>query len=272
MQVWKAIVLGIIQGLTEFLPVSSSGHLVLGKHLLGLSGTGIEFEVFVHFGTLLAVITVFRRDIREMMIVFFRLFTPSFYKNGVKQQYETNPVLRILVFIVVASIPAVFAGLALKDKIDVIFSSPRFASSMLLLTALILALTLWVKKSNNRLTLSNTFIMGMAQAFAILPGISRSGSTIAIGLLLKIDKKEAARFSFLLAIPAILGATLLETVDLINTGLSQQQLFQLVIGLIAAYLSGLFAIESLLAIVNRGKLYLFAPYCLLIGLLGLILL
>ncbi|MDZ7723996.1 MAG: undecaprenyl-diphosphate phosphatase [candidate division KSB1 bacterium] len=272
MEIWKAIVLGVVQGLTEFLPVSSSGHLVLGKHLLGLTETGIEFEVFVHFGTLLAVFTAFRKDIKDLALVFLRLFTPAFYKDGVRSRYRNDVSLRMLVFIFIGSIPAAIAGLTLESEIESIFSSPRFASGMLLVTAFILALTYFVKRTDNQLKLNNTFIMGLAQALAILPGISRSGSTIGTGLLLKVEKSETARFSFLLAIPAILGATLLKTFDLAQAGISSQQMLELGIGLIAAYISGFLAIETLLAVVRRGKLYLFAPYCLIIGLLGLILL
>lgn len=278
MDVGKAVILGIVQGLTEFLPVSSSGHLVLGKYFLGLQEQGIEFEVFVHFGTLLAVFTIFRTDIFEMIKSFFSLFTPKFWDKGAKETYSTDANFRMLIFVVVGSVPAAIVGLLFEDKIETIFSSPHFASAMLIVTALILFLTLFVKQKNaaqpgegtSTLTFVNTFIIGIAQAFAILPGISRSGSTISVGLYQKVNGNEAARFSFLLAIPAVLGATILKSVELIESGIGGDMFIMLAAGMIASYISGFIAIESLLAIVGRGKLYWFAPYCLIIGVLGLI--
>ncbi|MBN1464199.1 undecaprenyl-diphosphate phosphatase [candidate division KSB1 bacterium] len=270
MDVGKAIILGIVQGLTEFLPISSSGHLVLGKHLLGLQEQGIQFEVFVHFGSLLAVLTVFSRDIGNLVKAFFAFFSASTRAKGVRAYYHENADFRLLLFIIMASVPAAIIGLALQDQIETAFGSPRFACSMLIVTAVILFLTLFVKKADGSLTLRNTLIMGLAQAVAILPGISRSGSTISAGLYQKVNGREAARFSFLLAVPAVLGATALKAVELVEFGIGGDMFMQLAAGMIAAYVSGFLAIESLLAVVGRGKLYWFAPYCLLVGVLGLI--
>jgi len=271
MDVGKAIILGIVQGLTEFLPVSSSGHLVLGKYLLGLQEQGIIFEVFVHFGTLLAVFTAFWQDILKLFKAFFGFFKKDNFGAGSKNYYTKDENFRLLVFILIGTIPAAVIGLLFEDKIESAFSSPRFASAMLIITAIILFLTLFVKKSGKRLTLRNTFLMGVAQAFAIIPGISRSGSTISLGLYQNIDGEKAARFSFLLAIPAVLGATILKSVELVHSGIGGDMFMILSAGMIASYISGFIAIESLLAIVKRGKLYYFAPYCLLLGILGLIL-
>jgi undecaprenyl-diphosphatase len=280
MDVGKAVILGIVQGLTEFLPVSSSGHLVLGKYFLGLQEQGIEFEVFVHFGTLLAVFTIFRKDIWNLIKSFFSLFTATFWEQGVKEKYSSDIDFRMLIFIVVGSIPAAIVGLWLEDKIETAFSSPRFACAMLIVTAFILFLTLFVKhqkaevdengQPKSTLTFRNTFVMGLAQALAILPGISRSGSTISVGLYQKVNGNEAARFSFLLAVPAVLGATILKSIELVESGIGGDMFMMLAAGMIASYISGFVAIESLLAIVGRGKLYWFAPYCLLLGVLGLI--
>ena len=270
MDLGKALILGIVQGLTEFLPVSSSGHLVLGKHFLGLQEQGIEFEVFVHFGTLLAVFTIFRQDVFNLIKSFFSLFTPSFWEKGFKQSYIANADLRMLVYIVLGSVPAVAVGLLLESDIESAFANPRFTCAMLIVTSIILLLTLFVKKAEKSLNLRTTIIMGFAQAFAILPGISRSGSTISVGLYQKIDGPQAARFSFLLAIPAVLGATILKSIELVEYGIGGDAFMMLATGMIAAYISGFIAIESLLAIVGRGKLYWFAPYCFILGLLGLI--
>ncbi|MBN1560226.1 undecaprenyl-diphosphate phosphatase [candidate division KSB1 bacterium] len=270
MDVGKAFLLGIVQGLTEFLPISSSGHLVLGKHLLGLHEQGIEFEVFVHFGTLLAVLTIFSKDIGHLFKAFFGIFSASFREKGLRGYYQENADFRLLIFLVVASVPAAILGLSLQDQIETAFSSPRFACSMLIITAVILFLTRFVRKTGESLTLRNTLMMGIAQAVAILPGISRSGATISTGLYQKVDGPEAARFSFLLAVPAVLGATAIKSVELVESGVGGDMFMQLAVGMIAAYIAGFLAIESLLAIVGRGKLYWFAPYCLLVGVLGLI--
>ncbi len=270
MDVGKAIILGVIQGLTEFLPVSSSGHLVLGKYLLGLHEQGIVFEVFVHLGTLLAVFTVFWEDILNLIRAFFRLFTKSVQQAGVENYYANDDYFRLLLFIIIGTIPAAVVGLLFEDKISASFNEPRFASAMLIVTAFILFLTIFVKKTGKKLTMRNTFLMGVAQAFAIIPGISRSGSTISVGLYQQVAGDKAARFSFLLAIPAILGATVLKSVELVNSEISSDIFLILSAGMIASYISGFIAIESLLAIVRRGKLFYFAPYCLLLGILGLI--
>jgi len=270
MDVVNAVILGVVQGLTEFLPVSSSGHLVLGKYILGFQEQGIEFEVFVHFGTLLAVFTVFRRDMWNLLLGFFSIFTVNYRQRGFKNHYKQEVNFRTFLFVLIASIPAAIIGLLFKDSIESTFSNPRFACLMLIITALILFLTIFVKKLDKELSLRNTFIIGVAQAFAILPGISRSGSTICTGLYQGVNGMEAARFSFILAIPAILGATLLQSIEVIQSGIGGDVFVTLATGMIAAYVSGFFAIESLLAIVKRGKLYWFAPYCLLVGILGLI--
>lgn len=271
MQIFKAVILGLLQGITEFLPVSSSGHLVLAKHLLQLQEQGIEFEVFLHFGTLLAVLTVFRKDIMNLITAFFSLFTPQFYRAGIQSRFKSDVHLQLLVFIVLASLPAAVIGLLFEDQIEAFFSNPKLTSINLMITAVILTLTLLAPKASRALGLKNTLLMGIAQAVAILPGISRSGTTISAGLYQGVKSDEAARFSFLLAVPVILGATLLHALKMIDMGFRGEQFMALAIGMIAAYLAGLFAIESMLALVRRGKLFYFAPYCFILGLLGLLL-
>lgn len=269
MTAWKALVLGLIQGLTEFLPISSSGHLVLGKYLLNLTESGIEFEVIVHFGTLLAVLTVFFHDIITLIKTFFSIFTKQFRNKGIKYQYYRNSDFRLLVYIILATIPAGIVGLLFEEKIEAFFVNPRMTCFMLIITAIILFLTFFVKNPKRKLNLSNTFAMGIAQAVAIMPGISRSGSTISTGLYFKLNGDDAARFSFLLALPAILGATILEASDLISSSISSDYFLSLAVGLIASYVSGYCAIELLLKVIKKGKLYWFSPYCLILGIIGL---
>ena len=264
----EALLLGIVQGLTEFLPISSSGHLVLGQTLLGIDQQDIFFEVMVHFGTLVAVVVAFRNDVLALLTAFMGAIRHP--RQWTKMSEDKN--LAMIFYIMLATIPAVVVGLLLKDSIESIFSDPVLVCFMLLVTGFFLLTTLFVKPGSKALGTRNTLIMGCAQALAILPGISRSGSTISAGLLHKVSGDEAARFSFLLAIPAILGATLLEIGDVLHNGLTIYDLGVIAAGTLAAFLSGFIAIKSLLHIVRKGKLYWFAPYCFGIGILGLLML
>ena len=265
----KAAILGIIQGLTEFLPVSSSGHLVLGKALLGVEESGIAFEVFVHFGTLLAVVSVFWGDILKLFRAFIALFQPKTYQKGIQEIYTEDIHFRWLWYLLIATIPAVIVGLLFEDHIEVAFSNPRLVSVMLLITGIILLTTFFCKSTDRPMGLGRSIAVGFAQAFAILPGISRSGSTISTALFLRVGSEEAARFSFLLAVPAIAGATILKTVELLDMPLDDGFLLSLAVGTITAYISGYIAIKLLLGVVRRGKLYWFAIYCFLVGIIGL---
>ena len=268
----EAAFLGLLQGLTEFLPVSSSGHLVLGKTFLGIQETGINFEVFVHFGTLLAVVVAFSPDVVKLIKAFFSIFTPTFYKTGIRRVFETSEYFRLLVYLVIGTIPAAFIGVFFEEKIEAAFNSPILTCFMLIATGFILLVTRFTKNKNSPNSTGKSFLIGCAQAFAILPGISRSGSTISIALFRGMDGKQAARFSFLLALPAILGATILKSSALIATPPSSAELVSLLIGTLVSFVSGYYAIIWLLNIVRRGKLYWFAPYCFLLGGIGLLLL
>ncbi len=267
MNIGQAILLGILQGVTEFLPISSSGHLVLGQALLGIKQPGITFEVFTHLATLLAVVIVFWRDIYNIVRSFFSMLRPwpSFTND-----YRRDANIRLIVYIVLATLQAVFVGLLLKEKIEAAFESPYQTSINLMITGVILFATLLVRKKDRPLTTLNTFLMGIAQAVAILPGISRSGSTISTGLYCGVDGEQAAKFSFLLAIPAILGATVMEGKELLRTGVGGEFSLPLVVGALVSFISGYFAIRFLLVVLRRGKLYWFAPYCILLGILGLL--
>ncbi len=270
MNIGQALLLGILQGLTEFLPVSSSGHLVLGRILLGIPENGIAFEIFVHFGTLLAVLVAFRKDVWQMIKSVLAAFKYIVSPAKLAEQYHRDSELRLALYIIIGTIPAFIIGLLFKDSIENAFNDPHLVSLMLIVTAAILFSTLFIKKTDKDLTLSKSVIIGLAQSLAILPGISRSGSTISFGMFLKVDGNRAARFSFLLAIPAILGATVLKISDLISAGIDSNYMLVLAVGTIAAFISGYISILFLLDIVRRGKLYWFAPYCLIIGIMGLL--
>ncbi len=267
MSLLHALILGLLQGFTEFLPISSSGHLVLAGHFLGVRDAGIVFEVFVHFGTLLAIVAVFHRDILNLVRAFFSLFDR---RLSWKTRYDTETDFRLMLYIVLATLPAVIVGLLFENKIEAAFENSRFVALALILTAILLGLTYYKRKGGKDLTLGNTLIMGIAQAMAIMPGISRSGSTISFGLFAGLRGDQAARFSFLLSIPAVLGATLLKVRDLAGMPVEGSYLLALAVGTIAAFLAGYVAIRWMLRILRHGNLYWFAPYCLLLGLLALL--
>jgi undecaprenyl-diphosphatase len=269
MSVLQAILLGIVQGITEFLPISSSGHLVLGKALLGIHTQGIAFEVFVHFGTFLAVLTIFWGDCWNIL---------RSWGNALRQPspghwslcYQEEPFFRLGFLIVLATIPAVVIGLLFEHQVEAAFSHPLFVSCALLVTGTILLGTRWTKPKATRFGMARALIIGAAQAFAILPGISRAGSTIAAGMYTGVERSEAARFSFLLALPVILGACVVEGKELLQTGVPPQEAVTLLVGTIAAYGAGVIALKWLLGVIRRGRLDRFAYYCYAVGLAGIV--
>ncbi len=261
MSILDAIVLGLVQGLTEFLPVSSSGHLVLLEHLLGIENNGdTTFTVMVHFATVMATITVFGAEIWKLLSG-----TLKFKYND-----QTKYVLKIAV----SMIPILIVGLFFKEQVESLFAeSVGFIGAMLIVTSVVLTLS-WIisskRKSKTReITYRDALIVGIAQAFAVVPGISRSGSTIATGLAIGNDKSHVAKFSFLMVLVPIVGEALLEIFDgaisLTDAGIP------MIAGMVAAYISGLAACKVMIAIVSRGKLYYFAIYCLVVGILAIIL-
>lgn len=255
MEILKVIILGIVQGLTEFLPVSSSGHLVLAAEFLNFHEKGVAFEVFVHLGTLLSVLIAFRKDIVQMALAPFRMLSPGPDKAETKKYFLWD------IGILVGTIPAAVIGLLFKSQIEEAFSSVLLVLVMLVVTGVILLLSRFAPKKSENLSIGKSLLIGVAQAFAILPGISRSGSTIVTALFLGLDRENAAKFSFLLAIPAILGASVIKINDLLTIGNSHISFSYLLIGALAAFVSGYMAIFWLLNIVKRGKLEWFAYYC-----------
>ena len=269
----EAIILGIIQGLTEFLPVSSSGHLVLFQQLFGLKEAELFFDVCVHLGTLVAIIVVFHREIQNIIAALLRLVSLAGQKETILQQVESDPDLKMALLIVIGFIPTAVLGLTFHCIADQLFSSSFFTGLMLMVTGLLLWLTRRAKPGGKGTGIegfsrTKAFIIGIVQGLAIIPGISRSGSTISIGLLLGIDRETAARYSFLLSIPAIVGAGVLSLKD----GLSQSDpaIRLSLLGAAAAALVGYGALKALLRMVKKGHLYVFAPYCWLVGILAIV--
>lgn len=271
MNMLQAVLMGLLQGLTEFLPVSSSGHLIIGGELLGIEQNGILLDVCLHFGTLVAVCIFFWPQIRDILAALGAVLLRKKTKNKeVLQQRRKN--LMILLCIIVACVPTAIIGLILENYSNVLFNSVKLVGVLLLVTGVILWLTPRKDKEPGEakpLNPKKALIIGLVQGVAVLPGISRSGSTIATSLFLGISREEAARFSFLISVPAILGATLLEMLKLRSDGFSAELLPALV-GAIVAGVSGYFALRFLIKVLNKGKLYYFSIYCWILGLTALI--
>ncbi len=264
MEWFEALILGIIQGLTEYLPVSSSGHLAIGANLFGLSGEeNLTFTVAVHVATVLSTIVILWREIVWLITDLFK--------------FKWNEGTKYIVNIIISMIPVGIVGLFFKDKVEAIFGSGLLVVGIcLLVTATLLAFSYWAKpRQRENISPLHAFIIGLAQALAVLPGLSRSGSTIAMGLLLGNKKERLAQFSFLMVIPPILGEALLDVKDMAEMGVSQAMAglppLSLLVGFLAAFVSGCIACQWMINIVKRGKLIWFALYCAIVGTLTIVL-
>lgn len=253
-----ALLLGIIQGLTEFLPVSSSGHLELGKAILGdtsLPSESLLFTVVVHFATALSTIVVYRKDILDILKGLF--------------QFKWNDDLKFSLKIILSMIPAAVVGVLFDEEIEALFNGNiLFVGFMLIVTALLLWLADKAKDTNKNVSFPNALTIGISQAIAILPGISRSGATISTAVLLGIDKTKAARFSFLMVVPLILGKIAKDIMSGDITTTSSNNLV-LIIGFISAFVAGLVACTWMIKLVKKSKLSYFAIYCLVVGLIAI---
>ena len=251
MSIIEAIIIGLVQGLTEFLPISSSGHLVILQKLLKIDLPGNLVEVSTHLGTLLSIILIYKNDIYDLI---------SSFKSSKTKDY--------ILLVVIATIPSVVFVLIAKSFILTIFESSRSVSFALIFTGIILFISHYGNYTIKKLNISKGMIIGIFQALAILPGISRSGMTISIALLLGIKNVEAAKFSFMLAIPAIFGAAIL---TLVETDLNEidDLIFPLIVAAFIAFLSGYYALKFLIKILNNGKFYYFSIYCIFLGIISL---
>lgn len=265
MTIIESILLGLIQGLTEFLPVSSSGHLVLAQELLGKNLENATFDVFLHFGTLLSIIIMLRKEVAQLIIGFFRLLPLLFNPRNLKQGYTTDQNIQRAAILFIGTLPAAIIGVLFEKQIEALFNDAKLVSLMLIGTGFILLSTRWVKEKRQILSLPRGLLIGIAQAVAIVPGISRSGSTISLGLHVGLDKKEAVHFSFLLAIPVIFGASFLKAVHLLTGTEPMMPLSSLISGTLTAFVSGCFAIAVLIHLIQVSKLYPFAYYCFIVG-------
>jgi undecaprenyl-diphosphatase len=256
LNLFEAALLGLIQGLTEFLPVSSSGHLVLFQDLLGLNEPGVTLEVLLHFGTLLAVLFVFGKDFIALL---------RFYRD----QFQRHFLLMLVLGVIVTGV----LGLLFGRYIELLFSSTLVVGFMLLITGLIITLIKVIpqgQKSIAEMKPLDAVLIGLLQAFAIIPGISRSGTTILTALWRGLDRNSAIRFSFMISAPVILGATLVEAKELYTAGLESAMLVNYLVGTFVAFISGVFAIKVMIRMLSGNKFHYFAYYCWAIGLIVII--
>ena len=254
MDYFEAFLLGIVQGLTEFLPISSSGHIEISKVILGSSfdkNEGLLFTIILHFATSLSTMFFFRKDIID---IFKGLLTKKW-----------NESKKFSLSILISMIPAVFIGLLYENFINSLFNgSLILVAAMLYITGLLLFLSDFLKLKKKEITYKNSFIIGLAQAIAILPGISRSGATIATSVIMGIEREKAARFSFIMVIPLIFGSMFKSMIDY-DFNLESFNILSLLIGFISAFITGLFACKWMIRLVKSSKLYYFSIYCWIVG-------
>lgn len=261
---FQALILGLVQGLTEYLPVSSSGHLTIGANLFGLNGEeNLAFSVAVHVATVFSTCVILWKEIVWLFQDFFK--------------FKWNEGTKYIVNILISMIPVAIVGFFFKDQVEAIFGSGLLVVGIcLLITATLLAFSYFAKpRQKENISPLHAFIIGIAQAVAVLPGLSRSGSTISTGLLLGNKKEKLAQFSFLMVIPPILGEALLDVKDMLEVGVETTMAglptTSLIIGFIAAFVSGCLACKWMINIVKKGKLIWFAVYCAIVGLLAIVL-
>ncbi len=262
----SSIILGIVQGFTEFLPVSSSGHLVLFQNLLGFKEPELLLDCSLHLGTLLAVCIYLRSDLKSILME-TKEFTMAFFQiRGTKKSLRESPHASIALMVVLGTLPTLLVGMVFRSAIENLFGSLSTVGIMLVATGFILAITKLIPEDYSRreeVAILVALAVGAAQGLALIPGISRSGATIVCGLVCGLKRELAARFSFLLAIPAIIGATV---VQLNAEAVGRVGLLSLTSGFFSAALVGLIALKILMGMVRKGKLFWFAPYCCALGL------
>lgn len=263
MSLFESILLGILQGFTEFLPVSSSGHLVLAQHFWDITTPGISFEIIVHLGSLVAVLLYFHKTILELIVSAFKIFS----KN--KSRHDINN-LKIIAYLFIATIATAVLGLAFKDKFEALYQMPLVVAIALSVTGVIIFFSDKIPNGeleDNNIGIMKSILIGIGQAIAIIPGISRSGTTIATSLFCKMKREHAARFSFLLSIPAIFGAAVL---DLRNfEAIESVVMVKYFAGAVAAFVSGFVVIAFLIRLIQNRKLKYFAYYCWVISLVSI---
>ena len=273
MSLLNALILGIIQGVAEFLPISSSGHLSIAQNLLGLGVEGTDdvfFDVLLHLGTLAAVFVAYWSDIKEMVLEFFRTIG-EIRRGGLPK--DTPPARRLILLIIIGTLP-LFLVLPIQDTVEGLYSNTYFVGAALLVTGGLLFACDRIRKGRKNeksTTVGDVLIIGVGQAIATCPGISRSGMTISTGCFCGLERRFAVRFAFLLSIPAVLGANILHITDAVSTGIDVTLLPAYLLGVAAAAISGYLSIRLVRMVADKGKFGAFSYYCWAVGILTLVL-
>ena len=268
MDIEQTIFLGIIQGLTEFLPISSSGHLVIFQHLIGLKNPELLLDISLHIGTLLAVLIFFRADIKMMAYESIVFVKKAFQEKNPISKIQQLPHAALTLWILIGTIPTALIGVIFSSFFQKMFGSPFFVGFMLIVTGAILGASRLIPDyftKKKEVGLISAMAVGLAQGVAIIPGISRSGTTIVCGLLFGLNRDMAGRFSFLLSIPAIIGASILKF-DM--TEITEIGVIPFSAGILVSFLVGLIALKITMGMLRRGNFYYFSPYCFLAGIVA----
>lgn len=271
MKVWEAIVLGLVQGVTEFLPVSSSGHLAIVQALFGIEEQGLLFSVLLHLGTLISVFVCFWHDIVEMVREFFYLLRDLFHGKG-KESLQRNPMRRQMLMVLIATVPMVLAVLV-NDYVESVFTSTLFVGFMLIITAILLMVADvhgFGRKDASTATWKDALIVGAMQLIAILPGISRSGTVMTGGALRGFSRKYAVKFAFLMSIPVIIGANIFSVADAVREGIEPSMILPCIVGVVVAAIAGIAAIAFMNMLARRRSFRPFVFYCAIVGLITIV--
>lgn len=271
MTYFMAILLGVVQGVAEFLPISSSGHLTLLQFFFGLDEVDNFFNILLHFATLIAVCAAYREDVVNMILEFFRGIGELFRKSD-GQNRQPPPARRLVMLVILGTLP-LFVVLPLEDRIEALGNYPAFVSCALIVTGFLLFFSDRMargKKTERSAKVTDALLVGLAQACATIPGLSRSGCTISAGMALGFDRRFAVRYSFLLSLPAVLGATLLKVVHAVQDGVDTSLVPMYIAGMVVAGVVGYFSIQLVKLLADKGKFGKFAYYCWVVGLAALI--
>lgn len=263
----ETLIVALVQGVTEFLPISSSGHVVIAQALFGQDlEQGVTFNIITHFGTLVSIVYYFRKDLAQLLSAGWRaLREPS----RIRERWQNEKEIRFIAYLLISMIPAGVAGFTIRERLDGLFADPAGISFMFLVTGALLYSTRYFYGRTGPLTAGNTFLVGVAQAFALIPGLSRSGTTMSAAILLGINKEDVARFTFIMMIPVVTGATLVELLGLQGEAIDPTQIPHLILGFLVAMLSGYVALKYFIVLFKTKGIHYFAYYCWGIGMLGL---
>lgn len=273
MSTWMAMFMGFVQGVAEFLPISSSGHLSLMQHFFGFEEVDNLFNILLHFATLIAVCIVYRKDIAEMIVEFFRTLASIFTRRGQRESARPPEGRRLVFMVILGTLPLALV-LPIDDAVEKLGSSPIFVACALIVTGFILYWSDRMARGNKTIrtmTVGDALLVGLAQALATIPGLSRSGCTISAGMLRGFDRKFAVRYSFLLSLPAVLGATLIKVIKTVSDGgVDTALLPKYLIGMVVAGVVGYFSIRLVQLLADKGKFGKFAYYCWFAGAAALV--